>query len=404
MRRDEQFGAGDRLRPRRHLHRGGRGRGVRPGAARRGRLPRPRRPGCARSACSARARAAPSRHGSAPARSSGRSRRWPRINPEIAEIDVNPLLVVGHRPGGRRRAGDPRRAPATMRAAAGRRQRRRARRQPHLDAVFAPRSVAVVGASEDADQVGRLGDAQPARRRLRRRALPHQPARRHDPRAAGLCRRSPTCRRRPTSSSSRSAARRRPPSSRSAAATGCPRPIVIAAGFGEAGEEGAALQLELARAADDGGVTLVGPNCMGVLCTSSRLSAVGFVTLRPEPGPLSVISQSGNIGTQLLMTRGAARHRRGEVREQRQSGDDRRQRPARVPGGRPADRRRRDVPRGHGGRATLLRPGARDDAAQAGHRDARRHERRWAAARPARTPAPSRARPRCSGRPPGRPA
>jgi hypothetical protein len=41
---------------------------------------------------------------------------------------------------------------------------------------------------------------------------------------------------------------------------------------------------------------------MGVLCTSSHLSAVGFVTLRPDPGPLSVISQSGNIGTQLLMT------------------------------------------------------------------------------------------------------
>jgi hypothetical protein len=39
-----------------------------------------------------------------------------------------------------------------------------------------------------------------------------------------------------------------------------------------------------------------------VLCTSSNLSAVGFVTLRPDPGPLSVISQSGNIGTQLLMT------------------------------------------------------------------------------------------------------
>ena len=41
---------------------------------------------------------------------------------------------------------------------------------------------------------------------------------------------------------------------------------------------------------------------MGVLCTSSHLNAVGFVTLRPEAGPLSVISQSGNIGTQLLMT------------------------------------------------------------------------------------------------------
>jgi acyl-CoA synthetase (NDP forming) len=41
---------------------------------------------------------------------------------------------------------------------------------------------------------------------------------------------------------------------------------------------------------------------MGVLCTSSHLNAVGFVTLQPQSGPLSVISQSGNIGTQLLIT------------------------------------------------------------------------------------------------------
>lgn len=83
---------------------------------------------------------------------------------------------------------------------------------------------------------------------------------------------------------------------------GVPAAIVIAAGFGEAGEEGVALQKELARAADDSGVTMVGPNCMGVLCSSAHLRAVGLVTLRPEAGPLSVISQSGNIGAQLLMS------------------------------------------------------------------------------------------------------
>jgi len=49
-------------------------------------------------------------------------------------------------------------------------------------------------------------------------------------------------------------------------------------------------------------LALIGPNCMGVLSSSSRLNAIGFVTLRPPSGPLSVISQSGNIGTQLLMS------------------------------------------------------------------------------------------------------
>ena len=63
---------------------------------------------------------------------------------------------------------------------------------------------------------------------------------------------------------------------------GVPAAIVIAAGFAEAGEEGAAQQHELARTADEDGVTLVGPNCMGVLCTSAQLNAVGFVTLRPR--------------------------------------------------------------------------------------------------------------------------
>jgi acyl-CoA synthetase (NDP forming) len=83
---------------------------------------------------------------------------------------------------------------------------------------------------------------------------------------------------------------------------GVPAALVIAAGFGEAGAKGAELESELAEAARTAGITLIGPNCMGVLATSSHLNAVGFVTLRPEDGPLSVISQSGNIGTQLLMT------------------------------------------------------------------------------------------------------
>ena len=66
--------------------------------------------------------------------------------------------------------------------------------------------------------------------------------------------------------------------------------------------EGVALQDELARAADDGASPSSAPTAWASLCTSAHLNAVGFVTLRPEPGPLSVISQSGNIGTQLLMT------------------------------------------------------------------------------------------------------
>lgn len=76
--------------------------------------------------------------------------------------------------------------------------------------------------------------------------------------------------------------------------------LVVAAGFSEAGEEGAALEAQLIETAHDAGVTLIGPNCMGLLATHSRLHAVGFLELRPKVGGLSIISQSGNIGVQLI--------------------------------------------------------------------------------------------------------
>ncbi len=81
---------------------------------------------------------------------------------------------------------------------------------------------------------------------------------------------------------------------------GIPVALVVAAGFSEAGEAGAALEAQLVKTARDAGVTLIGPNCMGLLATHSRLHAVGFLELRPKAGGLSIISQSGNIGVQLV--------------------------------------------------------------------------------------------------------
>ena len=81
---------------------------------------------------------------------------------------------------------------------------------------------------------------------------------------------------------------------------GIPVALVVAAGFSEAGEEGAAAEAELVKTARASGVTLIGPNCMGLLATHSRLHAVGFLELQPQPGGLSIVSQSGNIGVQLV--------------------------------------------------------------------------------------------------------
>jgi len=81
---------------------------------------------------------------------------------------------------------------------------------------------------------------------------------------------------------------------------GIPVALVVAAGYSEAGEAGAVAEAELVKTARDSGVTLIGPNCMGLLSTHSRLHAVGFLELQPQAGGLSIISQSGNIGVQLV--------------------------------------------------------------------------------------------------------
>ena len=72
--------------------------------------------------------------------------------------------------------------------------------------------------------------------------------------------------------------------------------IAIAAGYGETGESGAEAQRELARIATEGAVTLMGPNCMGMISNEVDLHAVGFVKLHPAKGTLSFVSQSGNMG------------------------------------------------------------------------------------------------------------
>jgi len=78
--------------------------------------------------------------------------------------------------------------------------------------------------------------------------------------------------------------------------------VVVSAGFSETGAEGREREEELVRIAERYGMALVGPNCMGVINSHHRLYATGFLLLRPEPGGASMVSQSGNLGTQLLVS------------------------------------------------------------------------------------------------------
>lgn len=75
--------------------------------------------------------------------------------------------------------------------------------------------------------------------------------------------------------------------------------IVISAGFRETGPAGAALEGELLAAAREGGVRLLGPNCLGVIATHVGLNA-SFAPIMPSRGGISFLSQSGALGTAIL--------------------------------------------------------------------------------------------------------
>jgi acyl-CoA synthetase (NDP forming) len=73
---------------------------------------------------------------------------------------------------------------------------------------------------------------------------------------------------------------------------------VISGGFGETGEPGAALEAELVRAARQARVRLLGPNCLGVFAPAGRQT---FQLGAPrEAGTVSVISQSGGLAGDIV--------------------------------------------------------------------------------------------------------
>jgi acetate---CoA ligase (ADP-forming) len=86
-----------------------------------------------------------------------------------------------------------------------------------------------------------------------------------------------------------------------AAAIGVGAVAVIAAGFGELGEEGRAMQDRLVSCAREAGMLLLGPNCLGLLDTTAGLNATGG---EQPAGAVSLVSQSGNLALEVgLMLR-----------------------------------------------------------------------------------------------------
>ncbi len=85
------------------------------------------------------------------------------------------------------------------------------------------------------------------------------------------------------------------------AAAGVRAMLVLSAGFGETGEEGKLLQQQLLDVCRRSGARLIGPNCLGVVNTDPavRLDATFTVSAVPQ-GNVGMISQSGGLGVALI--------------------------------------------------------------------------------------------------------
>lgn len=170
-------------------------------------------------------------------------------------------------------------------------------RQP-LDAIFAPRSVAVIGVTEEPGSAGRAillnlvsspfgGVVFPvtsARRSvLGIRAYPNLAAVPDPVDLAIVVAPAPEV----------------PEIMSACVAAGVRGAVVISAGFRERGPAGAALEAEVLARAQRGNLRLLGPNCIGVMRPTIGLNATSAGTMAPR-GKVGFVSQSGALGTAIL--------------------------------------------------------------------------------------------------------
>jgi acetyltransferase len=75
--------------------------------------------------------------------------------------------------------------------------------------------------------------------------------------------------------------------------------VIISAGGKEAGAKGVELETAIKKEARDGGLRIIGPNCVGIISSRSRLNA-SFTNQMPIPGKMAFVSQSGAICSSIL--------------------------------------------------------------------------------------------------------
>jgi acetyltransferase len=75
--------------------------------------------------------------------------------------------------------------------------------------------------------------------------------------------------------------------------------IIISAGFKEVGLEGKELEDKIVELREKYNLRIIGPNCLGIIRPSINLNTT-FVAEMPKPGNIAFISQSGALGTAIL--------------------------------------------------------------------------------------------------------
>jgi acetate---CoA ligase (ADP-forming) len=92
------------------------------------------------------------------------------------------------------------------------------------------------------------------------------------------------------------------PAVRAGAERGCGGAIVLSAGFAES-DSGVAYEAELRRVARDHGLPVCGPNGNGIVAVAERAAIWGDGLGPIEPGPVAMVTQSGNVGVNALGSR-----------------------------------------------------------------------------------------------------
>jgi acetate---CoA ligase (ADP-forming) len=173
--------------------------------------------------------------------------------------------------------------------------------RPDPAPLLEPRSVAVVGAT---DRLGSYGDT--VLRNLERAGYPGRVWGVHPTRHSvhgRACVPSPVELPEPVDAAIFAIpAAKVPGSLEQAAERGCRGAIVLAAGFGEA-PDGAQLERELTAVAERAGIPLCGPNGNGVISVAARAPLWGDSVPELRPGPVAMITQSGNLAVNAIGSR-----------------------------------------------------------------------------------------------------